>query len=251
MHIVFCMAGLYTRFLKAGYTKPKYLLKINNNQTILEKIFLHFYYYNEQFESINLILNWRDKKYHSEVNKIAQKFFPSTKYYSFFTQDTKGQAETAKKSIEYIKKYRTDTYNRKIVFTNIDTILANRNMTHINNILNTYDGVIDIFNSKSFKYSYIKSNHTGIIKDIAEKKVISDKATTGLYCFKDYEVYLEYYNKVVDSIKSEIYISNVYKKMLEDRKIIKEYIIKKANENTIILGTPEEYQSYIQDFSKN
>ncbi len=253
MHLVFCMAGLYQRFRKAGYTTPKYLLKVNKGFNILESIFYHFSPYQECFDTISLVVNQREIEFHLEIEKIVQKLFPSVKYKILFIGDTQGQAETAKIAIEYIKNSTKpcdpeslQDDDRKVMFHNIDTILLQRNIIEINNLLDTAEGVIDIFRADSPQYSYIKTDREGFVEKIAEKQVISDKATSGLYCFSDYEKYLHYYSMLDVASKSEIYISDVYKVMLEFGEKIVEYNSNNSRlvENTIILGTPEEYMAY-------
>ena len=82
-----------------------------------------------------------------------------------------------------------------------------------------------------------------IVKSIAEKILISEYATSGLYGFSSFEKFNNFYD---DS--NDLYISDVYKRMIDDGQQILISDVYDEN-NTIVLGTPTEYlnSSYILD----
>ena len=101
-------------------------------------------------------------------------------------------------------------------------------------------GYIDIFEENSSNYSYVITNNDDIVTDIREKEPISVKATSGLYGFKNKNIYEKYY-KILNFQDGEVFISDVYMNMLKNNgKILVSQLFK--NIDSIILGTPEEYK---------
>ena len=103
--------------------------------------------------------------------------------------------------------------------------------------------LIDFFESKKNIYSYIKINNN-YVEDIIEKKVISNKATSGLYLFSSPSFYINQFKEKHNESSSEIYISEIYKLILDKGYKVKFYE-HQSIEDTIILGTPDEYFKYL------
>jgi len=230
--LIYCLAGKGTRFLDKGITTPKYLLKLDNGNTILETSLKSLY--TEKTNNLILILNNYHLAYEKDIIQILKRV--TMKYKIKFIDDNNGQAETAHEAIELIND------NNWIYFFNGDTVLLNRNLNLITSGLNNENktfGFIDVFDNNSKKYSYVKINDKNCVIEIKEKIVISNLATTGLYGFKDKRIYSIYF-KELSFKKDELYISNVYDKMLNDKKSIK---IGKTNlpKDSVVLGTPYEY----------
>jgi NDP-sugar pyrophosphorylase family protein len=113
-------------------------------------------------------------------------------------------------------------------------------------LINNYsvDGCIPYFISTDKldnKWSFLETQNNKIIS-IKEKQKISDKASIGLYYFKSKLLYEKYYKKAFDnfSLANELYVSNVYEKMLKDNLDI--YAIKVNNFECF--GTPEELENF-------
>ena len=235
MNLILTMAGKYSRFINEGYRIPKYLLPWGD-KSILSEILIEMNK-NNDFNNIFLITNKRDDIYMPHVRKILESLNIPKENLLQIT-DTEGQAETAFIAVEEIK---TKLKNESIVFHNIDTILYNRDYSEMSNILVKYDGFIDVFKSNNHNYSYVLMENEKV-QAIAEKIVISSNATSGLYAFKNVELFLENYNS------ESLYISEVYQKMVDNGKHIA--ISKLHNENdTVVLGTPSEYltSAYVLD----
>jgi len=239
MNLIIPMAGKYLRFKNAGYTLPKYLLPLGNGKTIFQEI-MEQLVSGYSFENIIFVANENDSQYEKEI-ALAIKKSGINEYNLLFIGDTKGQAETAFLGINKLNKKRCKS--KKIVIHNIDTVLYDRSMHHINELLDVYSGYIDVFNADDDKYSYVKTNSNNVITDIKEKEVISNKATTGLYVFKDLNEYEKYYKQI--QTDREYYISYLYELMLLDKK---EITVNTKMENTIILGTPGEYEQNKNSF---
>lgn len=238
MNLILTMAGKYSRFVAEGYKIPKYLLPWGN-RSILCEIILNL---NEKniFKNIYLFANKQDEMYMPHVKQIMKSLgIPIS--HLFLIEDTLGQAHTAKVAIDLLSTHIGLT-GEGIVFHNIDTILYKRDMVKLRDELTGCDGIIDVFDSSNHNYSYVLADEEGRVTSIAEKMVISNKASSGLYAFAKIQLFLDNYTQ------KDLYISSVYKNMIANNKKI--CISKTHNErDTIVLGTPSNYLSstYILD----
>ena len=241
--VVLCLAGLGKRFLNEGYTTPKFLLPYKaNKNSILEEIIKNFIL--SGVREFFLVFNNRDKKWKKVIFEICENL--KVNFHIDFIDDSKGQAETAFIATQIIKDgiHSLEMSKKTIAFHNGDTILKNRNFKKIKTtIKNDVVGVIDSFNSKSKNFSYISIDNKDYVKEIVEKKIISNRATSGLYIFSNYITYRTFYKKI-DFSKKELFISDVYTQVLKSKsKVIN--IHNQDSKDTIILGTPLEYEEWI------
>lgn len=228
MDILLTMAGKYERFKQDGYKVPKYLLPWGY-QTILAKIISNLD--NKNIKNIYLIANKNDEQYLPHLLDHLKKFNINRKNLIYLS-DTSGQAETAFTAINLIKNYKN-----KFCVYNIDTILFGRNLVEIEQCLDLNDIFIDVFKSNNKNYSYVLTkNNSNIVSDISEKKIISNVASSGMYAFKNYSFFLDFYEK------GDIFISDVIKKSINKKsKVIAGELFNENN--TIVLGTPTQYQN--------
>jgi dTDP-glucose pyrophosphorylase len=241
--VVLCLAGLGQRFLDGGYKTPKFLLLNNDKETtILELIITNFVLSgNDEFL---LMLNKKHKKWKKTILNIERKL--NVNFHLHFVSDTRGQAETAYIATQILKENfsNDEISNNPIAFHNGDTILIKRNFNTIKKIIrNNVNGVVDTFNSNSKNFSYVSLDHEGLVKEIIEKKVISNRATSGLYVFSNYDTYRTFYKKI-DFSKKELFISDVYTQALNSN--LKVFNLHNENpKDTLVLGTPSEYEDWI------
>ena len=235
MNLILCMAGLYKRFRNANYQVPKFLLPWEN-ETILSYIIKNMID-SGAFSRLVLIANKRDFAYSSDLEKILTHYCNIPVSLNFI-KDTKGQAETAYISCQWLKHH--EIQDKRVIFHNIDTILLGRNYSQYSLLLQDFAGLIDVFFANSPAYSYVAIDENRLVKQIAEKVVISPYATTGLYGFHSYEDFMRYY--LLAHYANEHYISNIYHCMLEHHEDI---IVPAINstQHTLVLGTPEEYEN--------
>jgi dTDP-glucose pyrophosphorylase len=230
------MAGLYQRFRSAGYTTPKFLLPWQGG-TVLDHI-LTTMLADGAFRRVLLVANRRDEEHASALQAILKKHGLTPEGLSF-VPDTRGQAETAQLGARALLE-RFDAQDEAVVFHNIDTILLGRDFHAAATALAWCDGYIDVFVSDSDRYSYVQVGDNGVVTDIAEKRVISRHATSGLYGFHSASHYLAW--AAATTSAGEFYISDVYRHMIERGCRI---TINRARpqERTVIVGTPEEYEA--------
>lgn len=234
MNLILTMAGRYTRFTKEGYKIPKYLLPWGAH-TILAEILYSMTISednidNMNFKEIYLIANERDIGYFPHIYQLMKKHgIPERNLIAI--GDTSGQAQTAIIGLEKIESIRK--ISGPVLFHNIDTILHSRNYKTIENELFKNDGYVDLFRSNNREYSYVLLDKNNRITELAEKILISDLATSGLYGFSSIDIFKKY-------CANSNYISEVYSNMNEDglRSIGGSPYSEKQ---TLVLGTPVEY----------
>jgi NDP-sugar pyrophosphorylase family protein len=212
MKLVLTAAGKYERFRRFSYEIPKYLLPVKN-RTLLHHV-IH------SFGKLDVIFvgNKRDIRFANTVKSIL--YETCNTFETKWIDDTSGQAETLVKATEGV--------DGPILVHNIDTVLLNRYWPFSFD----EDCVIDVFESSNRDYSYVV-DEGGYAKEIREKSVISNKASSGCYLFKDrsFETYFD---------QNTRYISEMINKMIKDDKSVVVTNTHKAFD-TIVMGTPEEY----------
>jgi NDP-sugar pyrophosphorylase family protein len=232
MNLIMTMAGQYQRFAREGYKIPKYLLPWGD-RTILSVI-LNELNKEKIFQNIILVANQRDEAFLPHVYDVMlrQKV---PKENLLVTHDTSGQVETARLGVNALRKIQ-NAQETPILVHNIDTILRNRNLLDISNLLDHNAGFIDVFSANNHDYSYVLLDEGRRVTDIAEKIVISNLATSGLYGFNS----IETFDKFASS--DDIYISSIYRRMVSCGVRVVTGIEHKEQE-TIVLGTPLEYMN--------
>jgi len=230
MNIIFTMAGNYQRFRDQGFNIPKYLLPWGNSN-VLSKIITELTV-NFRYENIILLANTKDHAYFPHIKSIM-KFHGVAQENLIGLSETSGQAETALFGVKYLEeKYKS---NSPLLIHNIDTILLNRDLNNIEQALLLSDGYVDIFHANSQAYSYVITNSTDEVIEIAEKIVISDKATSGLYGFKNPKIFKSNYSTDTK------YISQILSNIMKDKNRTVKIGKLHQEKETIVLGTPHEY----------
>lgn len=227
--IVLCMAGLYRRFRDAGYETPKYLLPWGSS-TVLAAVA-------SELPSPRrlLVANAREQAYEADVLAAV----PGAAV--LWAGDTSGQAETAAIGA---REAAARGWTGPVVFHNVDTIVAGRDLRRIAASLADRDGYIDVFRADSAAYSYVALDDRDPpeVTRIAEKVVISPWATTGMYGFASPAAYLAWAGRAKAAGK-EFYVSDVYDAILQAGGRI---AVDLGNSgNTIVLGTPAEYEAEV------
>ena len=111
------------------------------------------------------------------------------------------------------------------------------------------DGGILTFNSLHPKWSYAKVNKLDHVLEVAEKKVISNHATTGHYFWKKGKDFVRYAEKMIKlnkRVNNEFYICPVYNEAISDKKKI---MVNKIDKMWG-LGTPEDLNYFLDKYQK-
>lgn len=239
MTIVIPMAGLSSRFTKAGYTLPKYMLYVKNKSLFR----LAVESFEKYFETARFVFIARDvfdteRFIKEECNLLGIKDFSVV----MLDQPTRGQAETVIKGVEGAGVKDDES----ILVFNIDTFRPG--FIFPENIKD-WDGYLEVFEGSGANWSYAKTeseNSTRVV-ETAEKREISTHCSTGIYYFKKAKEFVDAYNEnLVNPIKGvpELYVAPLYNFLIRDGKNIHINII--PRDAVIFCGVPQEYEEQLR-----
>ncbi|MEH6989540.1 glycosyltransferase family 2 protein [Cytobacillus firmus] len=235
MNIIIPMAGKGNRFVQAGYKKPKMLVTIKGRPMFywaLKGLRDHFKLSNFTFVCLEEHLQT------TNLEEEIRKFAPGSKIVTVH-EYTQGQAETVLKAALKLDQ------NKELLVFNCDTFFKCTKFSINNNL----DGQITVFKSNNPGLSYVKVNKSELVVKIAEKEIISNLATIGLYYFKSTNLYIDACNQIIqNNIKShgEYYISKIYEVLIKKGMKIG---INLADE-CYPLGTPIEKEIFEENFKE-
>jgi len=233
MNVLIPMAGAGKRFADAGYVFPKPLIEIDNKpmiQWVIESLRLDANF-------IFIIQKEHQEKYNiKSVLKILQ---PNCKIIEL-DQLTEGAACTTLLAKNYINN------SDPLIIANSDQYInwnSSKALYEFNS--KKLDGAILTFKSIHPKWSYAKCDNEGYVNEVAEKKVISNNATVGVYYWKhgyDYVSSAEEMIKKNIRVKNEFYVCPTYNELLAKGKKIKIHEVDKMSG----LGTPEDLNNFLR-----
>jgi hypothetical protein len=233
------MAGASQRFKKAGYTLPKYMLYAYNKSLFN----LSVSSFRRYFKTDNFIFIIRDM-FSTKDFIVEECILLGVQNYQIVCLDylTRGQAETVYSGIKKINL----GLNEPILIFNIDTIRQNFMLP--SDMIN-WDGYLEVFKGSGKNWSYAKViPGTTEVAETAEKREISDNCSTGIYYFRElnlfYEAY-DYFNENNLNI-NEFYVAPLYNHLIKSNKSIHIHIIPKTD--VVFCGIPEEYIDFIQRY---
>ena len=232
LNILIPMAGEGSRFKEAGFFFPKPIIEVLNKPMIQWVI-----------DSLNIEANYIfliQKKHQEKFNiksmlKILQ---PNCKVVEI-DKLTEGAACTTLLAKKYINN------SNSLILANSDQYIKwNSSQSLYNFITKKIDGGILTFNSVHPKWSYAKCDDNSNVIEVAEKKVISNNATVGVYFWKKGSDYVKYANQMIKKnirVNNEFYVCPVFNEAIKDAKNIK---IEKVDEMHG-LGTPEDLSNFL------
>lgn len=233
INILIPMAGEGQRFINKGYLEPKPLININNKKMI-ELV------YNNINTNGNYI--YVAKKQHIDQYDLQNAISSFCKNFTLISQDKK--LDGAVKSCLLAK----DLINNDdpLIIANSDQYISWDSKKTINFFLKSgIDGAILTFKANDSKWSYIKRNKYNTVSAVAEKNIISNEATCGIYFWRKGSDFVKYAEQMIEkNIKTnnEFYVCPVYNEAIEDEKIIIGYLVDEMHG----LGTPEDLDAFLQ-----
>lgn len=234
--IIIPMAGLSSRFFKAGYDLPKYQLELPNDQTVFEWALTSFEHY---FTSDKFIFIVRD--FFNTPNFVQEKVEElDIKNFEIIVleSETRGQAETVAMGLSHLSE--ADKRNECYIF-NID---SKRHEFKKPDIAANSDGYLEVFRGEGEHWSFIELNDQDQVIRTTEKVRISDLCSDGLYYFKHISTFLKLVETALeqqDFVKGELYIAPLYNRMIENDSIINYDLIQESQIS--FCGTPNEYET--------
>ena len=230
-NILIPMAGNGSRFFNAGYKDPKPLIDVGGKpmiQRVVENIEIPGNY-------IFIVQAEHYKKYNLQSRLTG--LIPGCKIIQV-NGVTDGAARTALLAKEHIDN------SRPLIIANSDQILEWDSSKFIAQLLEIgVDGNMALFFANENKWSYAKIQNNRII-GVAEKVVISNNASTGIYGWAKGSDYVKYAEQMIDKnirVNNEFYICPVYNEAIQDNKRILPLFISKMHG----VGTPEDLEAFL------
>jgi NDP-sugar pyrophosphorylase family protein len=236
MTVIITMAGLGSRFTSEGFEIPKYKITARG-RTLFEWSLLSL----TDFHSEKFIFCTLKNDDSSWILKTARRIGISAAEIFVLPNLTRGQAETAYESLCQVKA------GSKIWIFNIDTYVV-KGLKR--NTLDNADGSLEVFLSDDKGMSYVRKNGNDQVLQVAEKKLISNLASLGLYGFSSKELYVKAYLETYETTdrldtSGERYIAPIYNYLLDHGlRVIAPEI---AFDDVHILGTPKQVRQFDSD----
>ncbi len=234
MNIVIPMAGRGQRFRDAGYEVPKPLIDVRGRPMYswaVDSLPLNlarrliFVCLREQLEGRHLEADIEQRYGHLDPVVVP------------LDEVTAGQAATVLKAREHIDSseplliYNADTFCR----SSLDETLAE--------LPDDVDGVLGVFQAPGERWSFARVDDSGRVVETAEKRRISEWASTGLYHFSRGSDFVRHADAMIrqgERSGGEFYVIPIYNRMIAEGA---QLVLDMARE-VWVLGTPEELATF-------
>ena len=230
MKIIVPMAGLGSRFSSQGYENPKPLIEFLGKPMIRHVV-----------EHVGMMGHehiFLCQKAHVEKYDLHRLFSSFLSNYKIVEVD--GLTEGAACTVMLADKVLSP--DDSVMLVNSDQ-LVHWDRDVIDTLENSeFGGCIFCFPGEGIKWSYAKVNLQGLVTEVAEKKQISEHATSGMYYWKKWQYFMDAAKAMIaanDRTNNEFYVAPVYNYAI-DKKITIEYV-----NHVDQVGTPEELAEYL------
>lgn len=252
IHVVVPMAGLGSRFKQAGYSIPKPFIPVFDKpmiQWVIDTMKIRKEIYGEVVVDTPWTL-----KFHfivQEAHLTAYNFDELCTSCGIeytitpITTVTEGAACSVLLAKDFIN-------NRDpLVIVNSDQFIEWDQNEFYRTLCNGgYDGCISVFEQNDptdIKWSYSKVDSTGIVTEVAEKKYISNLATTGIYGWGRGSDYVRYAEQMIAKnirVNNEFYVCPVYNEAVQAGALVRTLTCKKLWG----LGVPEDLEIFLKQY---
>lgn len=234
MNVLIPLAGRGTRFVEAGYERPKPLIDVLGKPMIgkvIENIGL------PRARHIFIVL----KKHMRKYNLYDYLTMNSPKGSEIVVLDkiTDGAACTTLLAQKYFNN------NEPLLIANSDQIVE-WDSEYFFYKMRGLDGGILTFPASDPKWSYARTDDEGRVIEVAEKRVISNQATVGIYYWNKGSDYKKYaWEMIYKEIRTnnEFYVCPVFNEAIAAGKTFGTCNIEKMWG----LGTPEDLKKYVNE----
>lgn len=234
--IVIPMAGLSSRFTKAGYNVPKYMLPLQGRSVFWHSLIsFQRYFTAERFIFIARDVQNTSSFIREEIESLKIKEYEII----LIDGETAGQAET----VEIGLKKSGEGMDEPLTIFNIDSFRKNFSFPSGVSWFSRSSGYLEVFRGEGTNWSYVKpieGVHEPLVERTTEKDPISDLCSNGLYFFSRAEDFLSSLEKErFKPTAKELYIAPLYNHLIHSGKRIHFNLISK--EATVFCGVPQEY----------
>lgn len=228
------MAGMGKRFSDVGFKDPKPFIPVKG-QIMIERVLNNLHYKNARYILIA-------RKEHIEARREQVEYLKNK--YNIFVEEVERVTDGAACTV--LKAHRHINNDAPLLIANSDQIVDVGIADFIDDCLTRkLDGSILTFPSDHPKWSYARTNQDGIVTEVKEKLVISNKATVGIYLFSKGRDFVDGALDMIsqaDKFNHEYYVCPVYNHLVKVDKKIGIYDIRVDQMHGT--GTPEDLDLY-------
>lgn len=234
LNVLIPMAGAGSRFAQAGYTFPKPLIEVRG-RPMIEVVVKNL---NIEANYIFLVQKEHYEKYN--LKYLLRLIAPNCEIVQV-DGITEGAACTTLLARKYIDNHAP------LIIANSDQYIewnSNEAMYAFN--ADAIDGGILTFKAHHPKWSYARADFNGFVSEVAEKRVISEDATVGVYYWRQGSDYVKYAQQMIEKnirVNNEFYVCPVFNEAIADGKKIK---IKQV-QGMWGIGTPEDLNYFLNN----
>ncbi len=238
--VIITMAGMGSRFRKAGYTVPKFMIEAKG-KTLFEWSMDSLVDYSPHVEKYIFIVQKKDDASQFIKDKCQEY---GIKDVDIIEIDglTDGQATTCMMAIPHCRP------DSPILIYNIDTYVEPHEMK-FSDIMG--DGHIPCFDAEGDHWSFVKLDSAGNAMQVTEKNRVSNHCSIGAYYFSSAKLfedtYKQYYDDPANLVNNEKYIAPMYNLLIDSGKRVTISDLNPAKVH--VLGTPEELNQFLKSQS--
>ena len=234
------MAGLGSRFSKAGYKNPKPLIDIHNVPMIKVVIDNLTPSCSHRF----IFICQQEHLVKHDLESLLNAWAPNSIVIGI-DGVTEGAACTVLIAEEYINN------DNSLMIANCDQFIDTNINDYLDHMaLKAYDGLIMTMIANDPKWSFVGFNNLGQVNMVVEKEVISNEATVGIYNFKHGADFISAAKEMIDSderVNGEFYVAPTYNKLIRDKAKIGIFNIGGERSGMYGLGIPDDLEFFISN----
>lgn len=238
LNIVVPIAGEGSRFSRAGYSEPKPLVSVHG-VPMIEVV----------------VRNIRPERPHRFIFLAREKHLRETRLPEVLVRVAPGGTIVPVRAMTEGAAC-TVLLSRDLIDSDDPLMLANGDQ-YVELDINRYleatdhldrDGVIMTFRSKDPKWSYVRVDHAGWVREVVEKEVVSEHATVGIYNFRRGR---DFVSAAVEMIRrdlrvnNEFYVAPTYNQLIERGATVGTYDVGAEGRGMHGLGTPEDLGRFL------
>jgi NDP-sugar pyrophosphorylase family protein len=236
INIVIPMAGMGKRFADVGFPDPKPFIPVKG-QIMIERVLNNLHYKDARYILIA-------RKEHVEARRDQVEYLKSK--YNVIIEEVERVTDGAACTV--LKAHRHINNDEPLLIANSDQIVDASIADFIDDCAKRkLDGSILTFPSDHPKWSYAKTDQDGIVTEVKEKVVISNKATVGIYLFSKGRDFVDGALDMIaeaDKFNHEYYVCPIYNHLAKINKKVGIYDIQENQMHGT--GTPEDLENYLK-----
>ena len=235
------MAGLGSRFQKAGYVIPKPLINVSGKPMVIQALDC----LPSAKQNILVMQSTHEDQY--KLSKQLSKFSQKLKF-KYVNEVTNGQATTCYMGLDGLDKDSSMLIgacdNGMII--NVDKFNELRQEADV--IVFTFKNHIAVANNPNM-YGYVVVDSNDNVEKVLVKKIISnnplqDHAIVGTFYFKTIDFFNKAYNKLIydkEMVNGEYYVDSLVNKSVELGLKVKIFLV----DEYLCWGTPNDYETFV------